>query len=160
VPSSARRIAFRFSGVVCTQKRKQQREGRTVRKGFFKGVLLGLTLAGLALFTTTALAGSGVGGVFNLGQVNTVDHVSNLNGNATNAMLDVSNTGTGANSNGIVGRTASTLAPALAGSNSGAGIGARGNSVSGSGIYGQSTSGPGARGVSTSGRGVHGTHLG
>ena len=37
--------------------------------------------AALVLTTTTALAGSGVGGVFNLGQVNTVDAQTILTGN-------------------------------------------------------------------------------
>ena len=43
--------------------------------------LFGAAAAALVLTTTSALAGSGVGGVFNLGQVNTVDAQTSLNGN-------------------------------------------------------------------------------
>jgi len=116
-----------------------------MRLSFFRGAVLGAALAALALLSTTALAGSGVGGVFNLGVTNTVDATSKLNGTATSSMLDVSNAGTDANSNGIVGRSASPLAPALAGVNSGGGSGLKGSSTSGAGLYGQSTTGLGAR---------------
>jgi hypothetical protein len=54
-------------------------------------------LAALAIATTTALAGSGVGSTFNLGETNTVDAQSVLTGNAGSAaQLKVENTGTGA----------------------------------------------------------------
>jgi len=43
--------------------------------------LLGAAAAALVVTTTTALAGSGVGGVLNLGQVNTVDAQTTLSGN-------------------------------------------------------------------------------
>ena len=46
---------------------------------------LGVALAALALTTTTAVAGSGVGGIFNLGQANTVDAQSTLSGTSTGA---------------------------------------------------------------------------
>jgi len=108
--------------------------------------LAGATIAALGL-SAAALGGSGIGGIFNLGQTNTVDATSSLVGISANSMLDVRNNGTGANSNGIVGRTASTLAPALAGIAGGSGIGARGTSASGSGLYGQSTSGIGVRAI-------------
>jgi len=101
----------------------------------------------IAATGTVALAGTGVGGIFNLGVTNTVDATSKLNGTATNSMLDVSNAGVDANSNGIVGRSASPLAPALAGVNSGGGTGLRGSSTSGAGLYGQSTSGLGVRAI-------------
>jgi len=116
-----------------------------MRPTFFKGALIGGLGAGALLAATAALAGSGIGGIFNLGQTNTVDATSELNGTATNAMLDVANAGVGANSNGIVGRSASSLAPALAGINSGGGSGLKGSSTSGAGLYGQSTSGLGGR---------------
>jgi len=131
-----------------------------MRPTFFKGALVGGLGAGALLAATAALAGSGIGGIFNLGQTNTVDATSRLNGTAANAMLDVANSGTGANSNGIVGRSASALAPGLAGTNGSSGVGTKGLSASGSGVYGQSTSGPGARGVSSTGKGVFGTHSG
>src|SRR5207302_10088421 len=133
------------------------REGGEMRFSFIKGVVLGAAVAVLTVVTSTALAGSGVGGVFNLGVTNTVDATSKLQGTASQAMLDVTNNGTGPNSYRIVGRSASTSGPALAGTNTSGGPGNKGTSASGSGLYGQSTSGPGARAISSSGRGVVGT---
>jgi hypothetical protein len=58
--------------------------------------LLAAAGAALILCTTTALAGSGVGGTFNLGQTNTVDAQSVLTGNpGSAAQLKVQNTGGG-----------------------------------------------------------------
>lgn len=54
---------------------------------------------------TAALAGTGVGDVFNLGQTNTVDAQSVLTGTTPNAELFVRNEGTG---RAIFGTTAST----------------------------------------------------
>src|SRR5918995_4099126 len=54
-------------------------------------VILGL-LFGVA---ATALAGTGVGATFNLGQANTVDKISSLIGSATSAMLKIDNNGAG-----------------------------------------------------------------
>ena len=50
----------------------------TTRSLKLRWPLLGACAAALVLVTTTALAGSGVGGVFNLGQVNMVDAQSTL----------------------------------------------------------------------------------
>jgi hypothetical protein len=108
--------------------------------------LAGAAIAALGV-TAAALGGSGIGGVFNLGQANTVDATSFLRGTAANAVLDVTNNGAGASSYGVVGRTASPTAPALAGTNSGGGPGLKGTSTTGSGLYGQSTSGLGLRAV-------------
>ena len=66
-----------------------------------KSTVMGAAAAALVL-TTTALAGSGVGGVFNLGQVNTVDAQTSLNGNpAGNPLLKVTSTGTAAAVRGV-----------------------------------------------------------
>src|SRR5215207_7684216 len=54
-------------------------------------VVLGL-LFGVA---ATALAGTGVGATFNLGQANTVNKISSLIGSATSAMLKIDNDGAG-----------------------------------------------------------------
>jgi hypothetical protein len=100
--------------------------------------LLGASAAALVLVTTSALAGSGVGGVFNLGQVNTVDAQSTLSGNpGGNPLLRVTSSGTGATI-----RADGT-----------SGIAVNGFSASGTGQYGQSTSGIGLRGnhLSTTG---------
>ena len=73
---------------------------RTIRKT--RGALLGAAAAALVLTTTTALAGSGVGGVINLGQVNTVDAQTSLNGNpGGNPLLKVTSTGTAAAVRGV-----------------------------------------------------------
>ena len=96
-------------------------------------MLLGAAAAALVLTTTTALAGSGVGGVFNLGQVNTVDAQTSLNGNpGGNPLLKVTSTGTAA--------------------------AVRGVAVNGIGTNGISTSGVGQQGLSNSGIGTQGTH--
>ena len=54
-----------------------------------------LASIGVALLATSAVAGSGVGGVFNLGQTNTVDVRTLLQGN-TNVQLHVVNQSTAA----------------------------------------------------------------
>ena len=98
-----------------------------------KPTLLGAAAAALVLTTTTALAGSGVGGVFNLGQVNTVDAQTSLNGNpGANPLLKVTSTGTAA--------------------------AVRGVATNGIGTNGVSTSGVGQQGLSNSGIGTLGTH--
>jgi hypothetical protein len=56
--------------------------------------LTGVALAALLLTTTTALAGSGVGGVFNLGQTNSVTGTSTLTGDTAAPQLTVKNTST------------------------------------------------------------------
>ena len=53
------------------------------------------TLAAVFFTTTTALAGSGVGGVFNLGQANTVNAKTTLTGATSDVQLLVQNTGSG-----------------------------------------------------------------
>jgi hypothetical protein len=90
--------------------------------------------AALILVATTALAGSGVGGVFNLGQANSVDAQSTLTGNPGGTpQLKLVNGGTGA---------------ALR-AESQTGIGVNGISVSGTGQLGQSDAGTGLLGLHT-----------
>jgi hypothetical protein len=106
-------------------------------------VLLGAAAAALAL-TTTALAGSGVGGVFNLGQQNTVDDTSFLTGNVAAPQLRVVN----ANGDyaGIKAESAGGAGSAVFGlhkSIEGTGPGVLGYSLSsrGPGVYGVNTGG-------------------
>ena len=66
---------------------------RTIRK--LRSALLGAATAALIVTTTTALAGSGVGGVFNLGQTNTVNQKTTLTGATADPELVVQNTGSG-----------------------------------------------------------------
>src|SRR5262249_10813567 len=108
-------------------------------------LLLGASAAALILSTTPALAGSGVGGIFNLGQTNTVDATTFLNGNP-GAQPFLWLTGSG---------TAATLR-----ANATSGNGVTGISVSGNGQFGQSTSGNGLLGQSTTGDGLFGIHTG
>jgi hypothetical protein len=56
-----------------------QQEG-IMRTGFLKGVVLGAIVSTLTLAASVALAGSGIGGVFNLGQPNTVNKTTTLTG--------------------------------------------------------------------------------
>src|SRR5262245_36359172 len=60
-------------------------------------------LAAVLVTTTSALAGSGVGANFNLGQVNTVDQRSTLSGSNSEAQLLLQNNGTGPALSLIVG---------------------------------------------------------
>jgi hypothetical protein len=106
---------------------------RTPRK--YRTALLAAAATSLALGTTTALAGSGVGGVFNLGQTNSVDAQSTLVGNpGSNPLLRVTGSG-----------TAATL---------------RADAATGTAINGMSASGIGQAGESTSSHGVQGVHSG
>lgn len=62
---------------------------------FIKGALAGGVGATAMLAATTAIAGSGIGGVFNLGQTNTVNETTTLTGaKAAGAELQVQNTST------------------------------------------------------------------
>jgi len=59
---------------------------------FFRGVVVGSATAVLVLGASAALAGTGVGGIFNLGKTNTVNGGSALSGATAGAQLTVSNT--------------------------------------------------------------------
>jgi len=105
---------------------------RTIRR--LRWPLLAACAAALGLAATAALAGNGIGDVFNLGVANTVDATSSLSGNpGANPELRVTDTGA-----------------------TGAGI--RGDAQSGSGLVGTSVSGIGASGQSQTGIGVNGLH--
>jgi Chaperone of endosialidase len=100
--------------------------------------------AGVLITTTSALAGSGVGGVFNLGQQNTVDATSVLSGTVAAPLLRVVN----ANGDfaGIKAESAGGAGSALYGlhnSSDGTGAGVLG--------YSLSAAGPGMLGVNTAG---------
>ncbi len=64
-------------------------------RSFLKGVVLGAVTASIVLVTSTALAGTGIGGVFNLGKTNTVNRTSILTGKTTGRVLQVTSKGTG-----------------------------------------------------------------
>jgi hypothetical protein len=135
--------------------------------------LLGAAGAALVLVTTTALAGSGVGDVFNLGANNTVNQQSQLTGTTGgNPQLRVENAATAAGSFGVLGKMSSAgAAPDSAGVrginsasdadgfgvigiHSGTGAAVAGQTANGTGVLGShtSTSGtnPGVRGQTSS----------
>jgi hypothetical protein len=61
-----------------------------------KGILVGAFATAAAVAATSALAGSGVGAVFNLGKTNSVNATSSLTGTSSGAVLNLVNSGTGA----------------------------------------------------------------
>ena len=58
-----------------------------MRSGFVKGVVMGAVVAGLTLVSTAAFAGTGIGGVFNLGSTNTANAPTVLQGSTTGPQL-------------------------------------------------------------------------
>ena len=115
--------------------------------------------AGMLITATTALGGSGVGGVFNLGEVNTVNAQTTLSGNAgANPQLRVENSATVQNAFGVLGRiTAGSPAAQTAGVR---GINS-GTNANGFGVWGfHQGSGVGVFGETAAGTGVLGKHTG
>src|SRR5690348_5723411 len=115
---------------------------------FVKGVVLGAVVSVLTMGAASAVAGTGVGDVFNLGTTNTVDAINVLTGSVGgNSELRVDNTSTAASSFGILSR----VTPAAPGVNSAGvrgvivGTGAEGFGVvgihngTGVGVLGQSS---------------------
>lgn len=88
-----------------------------MRGMFFRGVVLGSLTAALVLSASAALAGTGIGGIFNLGQSNTVNQTSGLSGSSSGAQLAVSNTSTSTGNYGLRVNGASAT-PALVAHNS------------------------------------------
>jgi hypothetical protein len=68
---------------------------RTVKLTFLKGVVLGSVVAVITMIATSAVASTGIGGVFNLGKTNNVNATSGLKGTASGPMLAVKNKGSG-----------------------------------------------------------------
>jgi hypothetical protein len=68
---------------------------------FFKGVALGAVVSSLTLVATAAVAGTGVGAVFNLGRTNTVNGSTALTGSTNGQQLRVVNTNAGGSAAGI-----------------------------------------------------------
>ena len=83
--------------------------------------IVGGIVAGAVILAGSAVAGSGVGAVFNLGQANTVNHESLLAGSTAGDQLDVANVNTGSSAKalGLLGKSAT--APALNAANTGGG---------------------------------------
>jgi hypothetical protein len=147
-----------------------------MKPSFYKGIVLGAAVSILVLVASTAVAGTGIGGIFNLGQSNTVDATSALSGASVGPQLQVTNSGTGTGAQGIAAFNNSAAAT-LYGRNSGAGPGVSGradkknNGVEGvsagsgaSGVYGANTSANGygvaGRSLGAGGIGVYGNNTG
>jgi hypothetical protein len=103
---------------------------------FVKGVVVGLVCALLG-GAAVALAGSGVGGIFNLGQSNSVDAKSTLIGASPSAQLQVTNTSTTPGSAGLGVSSASSSATGSF-ANSSSGVGVNASSSSGNAVLAQS----------------------
>jgi hypothetical protein len=88
---------------------------------FLRGVAVGL-LCALLGGATAALAGSGVGGVFNLGVSNSVDAQTALTGASPSAQLQVTNTNATAGASGLGVSSASSTYTGFF-NNTGAGTG-------------------------------------
>jgi hypothetical protein len=129
----------------------------------FRRALTGAGVAALALGVSAALAGSGVGDVFNLGVANTVNAESSLSGNVGGGpQLRVENAATTQNAFGVLGRITAgapgTQSAGLRGINSatnGNGFGVWGFHQSGGvGVFGETGTGTGVLGRHTGASGT------
>jgi hypothetical protein len=91
-----------------------QIEEGVMRATFLRGVVLGSVTAALVLSASAALAGTGVGGIFNLGKTNTVDQSSSLTGSSSGSQLVVSNISTSSGTRGLSVSGASSAAALFA----------------------------------------------
>src|SRR5215472_7400189 len=64
-------------------------------KDLMKGALVGAIASSLVMISASALAGTGIGGVFNLGQTNRVNAQTTLRGSVNGRSLQLTNTGSG-----------------------------------------------------------------
>ena len=126
-----------------------------MNRSFLKGAAVGVVCALLG-GATVALAGSGVGGVFNLGVSNSVDAKTALTGAYGETQLEVTNTG---GANGVQGVSNGGGAAGVYGENKGGGYGVAGTSLNPDGVgvsgYGQAI-GVSGRSDAQSGFGVYG----
>ncbi len=87
-----------------------------MNKDLFKGVVVGAIVSSFVLMATSAMAGTGVGAIFNLGKTNKVNAPTSLSGTTSANNLQITNKGTG----GGVGITvASGAAPIVVNSTAG-----------------------------------------
>lgn len=95
-----------------------------MRRWFLKGVLAGSVGTAAVLATAVAVAAT-VGDPFKLGQPNAINATSSLYGATAHDQLDVANVGTGSNARalGVLGRSPSAPASAIANTNGGPALG-------------------------------------
>jgi hypothetical protein len=84
-----------------------------MKASFFKGVVLGAVVGGVTAISSIAFAGSGVGGVFNLGKTNGVNASTVLTGSTNGRQLSVRNNSTGSAAAGLEIHTANNSKPPL-----------------------------------------------
>lgn len=72
-----------------------------MKPSFFKVVVLGAMVSVVTLAATAALAGTGIGAVFNLGRSNSVNATTTLTGSAAGKELQVTNASTARGATGI-----------------------------------------------------------
>lgn len=83
-----------------------------MRSGFSKGVVMGAVVCGMTVMSTAAFAGTGIGGVFNLGRTNTINGSTVLAGSTRGQQLSVvNNARTGSGITGIGIHTATNEPP-------------------------------------------------
>src|SRR3954467_4795119 len=70
-------------------------------KGHMRTAALASVMTVMLCTAAAALAGTGVGGIFNLGQSNSVNATSTLTGSKAGPMLTVNNTNTGTGATGV-----------------------------------------------------------
>jgi hypothetical protein len=118
--------------------------------------------AAIGLVATPAVAGSGVGGVFNLGVTNSVNGTTSLTGNTAGTQLNVSNASSSGSIYGVFGKTTSASASVnsagVRGTGSGSAAGIVGTQTDGIGVRGSVTGGTGVSGRASTGTGVLGVH--
>ena len=87
--------------------------------------IVGGIVAGAVILAGSAVAGSGIGGVFNLGQSNTVNHESLLAGSTAGTQLDVANVNTGSTAKalGLLGKSATAPTASVANTGGGPALG-------------------------------------
>jgi hypothetical protein len=81
-----------------------------------KGIFLGAAVGALTLLSTAAFAGSGVGGVFNLGKTNPVNAKTELSGSTNDQQLRIANSNTGSHATGVGIQVATGRPPLVIGS--------------------------------------------
>jgi hypothetical protein len=134
-----------------------------MKPSFFKGIVLGAATSMVVFMAASAVAGTGVGGIFNLGQANTVNASTSLSGANGAAGLNVTNTA--AAGSGVVGaHTAATgTPPGVQGTTASTSA----NAIGVSGIVSPTAPGTDAaavrgenKGTNANGYGVWGSHAG
>lgn len=123
-------------------------------KGHLRTAVVAALIGACAAAATVAVAGTGIGGVFNLGQTNSVDATSRLQGaSSSGAQLAVTNTSTAGAALGLNVTNNSANSPAILATNNSSGNGVQATSTGGFAFSGQTASSslPALRATNTGG---------